>query len=131
MTILTALELLDRLGPVAPISDRVEYEDVVPAQSHTGAPAPVTYTEPDVLSITTTSDLAAQVNRLVGASAVGLDLETTGLDPHTDLIRLVTLAAEDVAYVIDARSCADWAAVLKPLLADACTTKVLHHAAFD
>jgi DNA polymerase I len=39
---------------------------------------------------------------LAGQQFIGLDLETTGLDPHQDRIRLVQLATPEQTWVIDA-----------------------------
>lgn len=38
---------------------------------------------------------------LMARPVVGLDLETTGLDPHTSRPRLLSLAAEDLVFVVD------------------------------
>jgi DNA polymerase-1 len=44
----------------------------------------------------------ASVMRAVGESVrVGVDTETTGLDPHTDRVRLLTLATDRGTYIID------------------------------
>lgn len=51
--------------------------------------------------VETAKDLADLLPQLMGAQAVGVDLETTGLDPHLSAIRLVSLALEDRAYVVD------------------------------
>lgn len=71
------------------------------------------------------------IHRLGTAKTIGFDLETTGLDPHTDCIRLVSLATDHTACVIDAWAYPDWAHHLQPLLVDPQVTKVIHNAAFD
>ena len=43
----------------------------------------------------------ALVEELIGEEAIGLDIETTGLDPLLDKIRLVQIATADDTYVID------------------------------
>ena len=63
------------------------------------------------------------------APFVGLDLETTGLDPHRDSIRLVTVATQGGVTVIDTRSVPNW----REWVASQFHGKVavLHNAAFD
>jgi ribonuclease D len=64
---------------------------------------------------------------LEGADLVALDLETTGLDPRKDSIRLLSLATKDAAYIVDCRSVDP--ASLFPALTQ--TTLVAHNALFD
>jgi ribonuclease D len=132
MAILTAFDLLHRL--------RTEEDHLTPTGDQEGCDGtsrlpPVasvsTYVETEIVYIAEMADLVAHVGQLAVARALGLDLETTGLDPHADAVRLVTLAADGVAYVTDAQACEGWADVVGPLLADSSITKVLHNAAFD
>lgn len=64
------------------------------------------------------------------ARHVGLDLETTGLDPLRDRARLLQLAVPGAVYVVDL-----WEAGLVPglrqLLADRRVVKLVHHGTFD
>jgi hypothetical protein len=46
--------------------------------------------------------LGAILPELLAASVIGIDTETTGLDPHTDHIRLVQLATPGRTYIVDA-----------------------------
>jgi DNA polymerase I len=64
---------------------------------------------------------------LHGADLVALDLETTGLDPRKDSIRLLSLATKDTAYIVDCRSVDP--SELFPILTEA--TVVAHNALFD
>src|SRR5262249_42953040 len=57
---------------------------------------------PDVALITGADELQAALPALLAEPWLGLDTETTGLDPHRDRLRLVQLATRDGAYVIDA-----------------------------
>lgn len=69
------------------------------------------------------------VRGIADMELLGLDCETTGLDPLTDGILLVQLGNEDEQYVIDARR-----VDLRPLMPTLCTNrvrKVLHNAKFD
>lgn len=45
--------------------------------------------------------LAHALPQLLAAPVIGLDTETTGLDPHTDRLRLVQLAVPGAVYIID------------------------------
>lgn len=68
---------------------------------------------------------------------LGCDLETTGLDPHSGELRLLTLAALDVAagatvaFVVDCYALPRWAETLGPLLADPTRLTLWHNAVFD
>ena len=54
------------------------------------------------------------VKRLLDEEAIGLDIETTGLDPLLDKIRLVQISTTHNIYVIDINHVA--VNVLQPLL---------------
>jgi DNA polymerase I len=77
--------------------------------------------------ITTQDQLAAVIADLKDVALVALDLETTGLNPHKDSIRLLSIATEDAAYIVDCRSVDP--ARLFPIFAEA--TVVAHNALFD
>jgi DNA polymerase-1 len=70
----------------------------------------------------------AVVTVLLKEAAIGLDCETTGLDPHKDTLRLVTFAGLGGAWVIDVPSVG--IDVLLPLLGGG-PVKVAHNAGFD
>ena len=77
--------------------------------------------------ITTPDQLAELAVSLDNATRVALDLETTGLDPRRDRVRLLTLSTEQVAslvdcFVVDPRP-------LFPVLAE--KELVIHNALFD
>jgi DNA polymerase I len=71
--------------------------------------------------------LAEVIADLNDVGLVGLDLETTGLNPHKDSIRLLSLATEAGTYIVDCRSVDP--VQLFPILAE--TTLVAHNALFD
>jgi len=81
------------------------------------------------LLIESEADLAAVLPEILAAPAVGLDVESTGLDPFTDSVRLVQLATDPAwAYVID---CGRLPVVtLQPVL-DRSRLLVGHHLKFD
>ena len=56
---------------------------------------------PAPVLITTDDGLAAALQALRSAPTVGLDCETTGLDPHRDRGRLIQLAAPGAVYLVD------------------------------
>jgi hypothetical protein len=54
--------------------------------------------------VTTQDQLSGVVADLEGADLVALDLETTGLNPRKDSIRLLSLATKDAIYILDCQS---------------------------
>jgi DNA polymerase-1 len=87
---------------------------------------------PAIMLVTDAAGLEVVVDALLGADIVGLDLETTGLDPRKDRTRLLSLAVYTFdggtfAYLVDC-----FAVDPRPLFgALAETTLVAHNAAFD
>src|SRR5215203_4517492 len=77
--------------------------------------------------VTAPEQLAEVIGDLKDVSPVALDLETTGLDPRRDSVRLLSLATEAATYIVDCRSVDP--AGLFPILAEA--TLVAHNALFD
>ncbi|MBA3451075.1 MAG: hypothetical protein H0T18_07680, partial [Chloroflexia bacterium] len=130
---------------VTDVTDVTDFEDksLSRAHAHRGV------TEPPVTSVTsvtsnpetasafasgiiriTTNDALAQVlPDLFAADVLGLDFETTGLDPRSDSLQLVQLATRDRVYLIDPAT-VDLAA-LAPLLTTSSSTIVGHNLGFD
>jgi DNA polymerase-1 len=82
--------------------------------------------------VTDASGLEVVVDALLGADIVGLDTETTGLDPRTDRMRLLSLAVDTTdasvfTYLVDC-SAVDPRPLFEAL---AEKTLVAHNAAFD
>jgi DNA polymerase-1 len=77
--------------------------------------------------VTTQDQLAAVGAHLKGAELIALDLETTGLDPRNDSIRMLSLATMDATYIVDRQSVDPTA--LFPILSKA--TLVAHNSLFD
>jgi DNA polymerase-1 len=77
--------------------------------------------------VTDPDRLAEVVAFLEATTEVALDLETTGLNPRKDSIRLLSLATKDVTYIVDCQSVDP--AGLFPILAE--VTVVAHNALFD
>lgn len=79
--------------------------------------------------------LRRTIKTLQEAPLLGVDTETTGLDFMVDKIRLIQVASEDLALIVDLQGWEhDWAypelQLLKELL-ESPTTKVLQNATFD
>lgn len=90
--------------------------------------------------ITTPDALARATTDLTQYAAIGLDTETTALDPYRGRLRLVQLAAPDVVYLIDLYQFgdnhdnlreSDALAPLRELLNAARPVKIAHNAKFD
>jgi DNA polymerase I-like protein with 3'-5' exonuclease and polymerase domains len=88
--------------------------------------------------ITTGDDLRKTIEALTPQSVIGLDTETTELDPYTSRLRLIQLATPDCVYIFDfdhfsngdvAHS--DALAPLRRLLAAPRPIKIAHNAKFD
>lgn len=63
---------------------------------------------PAVVVITDPAELDSLLASIAGQK-VGIDLETTGLNPRRDVIRLVQIALEDVVFVVDCNAVGtDW-----------------------
>jgi P4 family phage/plasmid primase-like protien len=84
----------------------------------------------DAVYLTANTELAAILPDLLAADALGLDVETTGLNPRRDRLRLVQLATRERVYLIDAA-----AVDLTPLAAllshEAGPTLIGHNLSFD
>ena len=82
--------------------------------------------------ITRTSEIPGLLEQLGRASVVGLDTETTGLDPHTSKIRLLQFSLNGKNILLDLFELPSES--LKPIfsfLEDPALTKVAHNAKFD
>ena len=51
--------------------------------------------------ITTERDLEEALEHLSGSPVLGVDTETTGLDPYQSRIRLIQLATAERAFIVD------------------------------
>src|SRR5204863_2695871 len=88
--------------------------------------------------ITNGEELRRATNELLNKQAIGLDTETTELDPYLGRLRLVQLASVDQVYIIDLRTFRDEdfskSEALEPLrqlLAAPRPIKIAHNAKFD
>ena len=88
--------------------------------------------------IKTPQDLRRAIETLSSQPALGLDTETTDLDPLTSRLRLIQLAAPDKVFIVDLDafrngdfSKSEALAPLRRLLADPRPIKIAHNAKFD
>jgi len=88
--------------------------------------------------IKTTQELARAIDILSTQPALGLDTETTNLDPFTSRLRLIQLAAPDKVFIIDLDAFGrddlserEEVAPLRQLLAAQRPIKIAHNAKFD
>src|SRR5215813_13301948 len=85
--------------------------------------------------ITSSDDLRKAIETLATQPVVGLDTETTELDPFTARLRLIQLATPDHVYIVDldhfSNGQSDALAPLKQLLAAPRPIKIAHNSKFD
>lgn len=88
--------------------------------------------------ITNPEELRRAVDQLSQKHAIGLDTETTELDPYLGRLRLIQLAAPDAVYIVDLNRFADGdlkhgeaLAPLRQLLTSPRPIKIAHNAKFD
>lgn len=88
--------------------------------------------------IRTAEELRKAVEELASHPAIGLDTETTELDPYTSRLRLIQLAAPDGVRIVDIDSFSNGdlersesLAPLRALLGAARPIKIAHNAKFD
>src|SRR5437868_2544088 len=88
--------------------------------------------------VTSAEELRHAVDELSNAQVIGLDTETTDLDPYLARLRLIQLASSDGVYIIDLNHFADsdlkrseGLAPLRRLLAAPRPIKIAHNAKFD
>jgi len=88
--------------------------------------------------VTTAEELRRAVDELLHKHAVGLDTETTELDPYLGRLRLIQLASPDGVYIVDLNRFADAdlksGAEMEPLrqlLTAPRPIKIAHNAKFD
>jgi len=85
--------------------------------------------------ITTADGLRKAIETLTSQPVVGLDTETTELDPFTSRLRLIQLATSDRVYIVDfdhfRNGNADSLAPLRRLLSASRPIKIAHNAKFD
>lgn len=85
----------------------------------------------EIKIIKTLFELQQALQVLAQAEYVGLDTETTGLDPYTSKLRLIQIATPKNAFIIDLFQTPELAKELKQLLLAEKPIKILHNAKFD
>ncbi|MBK9315768.1 MAG: hypothetical protein IPM55_16205 [Acidobacteria bacterium] len=87
---------------------------------------------PVIRLIRTADELASSIPALAAEPVIGLDTETTGLDPHTSRLRLLQLATPQEVCIIDCYSFeAGQVTQLVDLLTATAPVKIAHNAKFD
>src|SRR5689334_7351434 len=88
--------------------------------------------------IKTPGDLSRAIEKLSSQPTLGLDTETTDLDPFTARLRLIQLAAPDKVYIFDLDAFrntdlrqSDELRPLRELLRSPRPIKIAHNAKFD
>jgi len=84
--------------------------------------------------IKTSDELRKAIEILATQPVVGLDTETTNLDPYTSRLRLIQLATTDSVYIVDFDHFANGSEALAPLrrlLEAPRPIKIAHNAKFD
>src|ERR1043165_637531 len=85
--------------------------------------------------VKTPEELRKAIETLTSQPVVGLDTETTELDPFTARLRLIQLARPDRVYIVDfdhfSNGNADALAPLRQLLTSSRPIKIAHNAKFD
>src|SRR5437667_3731871 len=81
--------------------------------------------------ITSPQDLERALELLGNQDVIGVDTETTGLDPYRSRLRLVQLGTLEQAFIIDLFRTPSLGESLKKLLVAERPTKVFHNAKFD
>lgn len=82
--------------------------------------------------ITTPEEIPPIAEELRAQPVVGVDTETTGLDPHTSRLRLLQLATPQTSYIVDCfRFPPEQLAPLLELIAANQPIKIAHNAKFD
>src|ERR1041385_4178688 len=88
--------------------------------------------------ITTPEQLRRAVEELASRQVIGLDTETTDLDPYLARLRLIQLASPDGVYIIDLNhfaggdmKCGEALAPLRQLFSTPRPIKIAHNAKFD
>ena len=77
------------------------------------------------------TELEDQLIPIQSAKEIGLDIETTGLDPHRDRIRLIQVSSRDsVNLIIDAYTVSNWVKLLEPIF-KLDIIKIIHNAKFE
>src|SRR5438309_7309207 len=88
--------------------------------------------------VTNAEEMQRAVDELSNKHAIGLDTETTDLDPYTSRLRLIQLAAPDGVHIVDLDAFingklfgSEVFAPLRQLLAAPRPIKIAHNAKFD
>lgn len=124
---------ISEMGPLTLFPD-VETRELGVDKAWAGTVAPVkagagNYNEFEHELIDEPSRLAQVAELLAGERVVGIDTETTGLDPHTSELLLLQISTEDKVYIVDCKRVLPLA--LKALLENPGVLKIAQNAKFE
>ena len=85
-------------GPKGPLSGEVPQDETQQGASHGAAHA---HLDGDAQLVRTEADLQALAEEIQSAERVGLDLETTGLDPREDQARIISVTTTQGTWLVD------------------------------
>lgn len=86
----------------------------------------------NIVVITKPADYTLMVQKLKRATILGIDTETTGLDPYTTTLLLAQFYDGETAYVVDfTKLPVEKLKLLKPILEDPAILKVGHNLSFE
>jgi hypothetical protein len=111
-------------GPKGPLSGEVPRDGAQQGASH-GAAHP--NLDGDAQLVRTEADLQTLAEKLRSTERVALDLETTGLDPREDQVRIISLTTAQGTWLVDCFEIDP--RPLFPVLAN--KTLIMHHGLFD
>jgi hypothetical protein len=111
-------------GPKGPLSDEVPRDGAQQGSSHDAVHPNL---NGDAQLVRTEADLQALAEKLQSAERVALDLETTGLDPREDRVRILSLTISQGTWLIDCFEVDP--RPLFPILAD--KELIAHNAVFE
>ena len=84
-----------------------------------------------MLYITKPEQVRSAASKLAGMTHIGVDTETTGLDPHTNKVLLLQLGNKDYQFVVDVHKVENDLQPILDILTNKDIVKILHNAKFD
>jgi DNA polymerase-1 len=111
------------------LSGQIQKSKAPDTTAFLGGPVIAVGADPKDVRLVTTEDAARPViATLMSQPAIGMDFETTGLDPHSNRVRLVQLSTPETTYVLDTNYVP--LDVLEPLVTGG-PIKIAHNASFE
>lgn len=89
------------------------------------------FNNPSYEFIKTHEDAIKAIKELEKEDIIGVDIESSGLDPYTSELLLVQIGSPTKSYIFDAREAEDELKILKDLLEDGKRLKLMQNGKFD